>query len=162
MKNCLEKILEDVIRIDVYHQSEITLSIPFNAVPVIEESISIASGVSPVLSVALSQSDDINAVMESSPKLQITDKRDGAAMPRNVTIDATIIDGFDTVQSAVDSVIDDDITVLLTAYDNTQYIICAFPNTSSLSLTDNRQQAHTATLKFTAQSLSGLIKVLQN
>lgn len=159
MENCQELILEDVIRIDIYKQSLITFSVPFNAPAVTETECTMASGVSPELSINLSETAYSDVVMEPASKLQTTEKRETAGLVRSHVIEATVTSGFKTAQDAVDNLIYNDIVAIVTTYGGTSYAINPFPNTSMLSLSDNRQQSHTMTVRYAAQSFSGLVKL---
>lgn len=157
MENCLEQILDDVIRIDIYRQSNVTFSVPFNAPAVNEITCTINSSITPVLSINLTETNTSDVVMEPAPKIQTTEKRETTGLIRTHAIEATIKDGFQTAQSAVDSLIYNDCVALLTTYNGTKYVVNPFPNTSTVTLSDNRQETHTMTVKYQAQSFSGLI-----
>ena len=157
MENCQELILEDVIRIDIYKQNKVTFSVPFNAPAVVQATCTASTN--PELSINLSETDDSDVVMEPGPKLQTTEKREAAGLVRSHVIEATVTSGFKTAQAAVDNLIYNDIVAVATTYDGTRYVIVPFPNTSTLSMSDNRQQSHTMTVRYAAQSFSGLAKI---
>ena len=159
MENCQELILEDVIRIDIYKQSLVTFSVPFNAPAVTETECTMASGVSPELSINLSETAYSDVVMEPGPKLQTTEKREAAGLVRSHVIEAIVTSGFKTAQAAVDNLIYNDIVAVVTTYDGTRYAVIPFPNTSTLAMSDNRQQSHTMTVRYAAQSFSGLVNL---
>lgn len=157
MENCQELILEDVIRIDIYKQNATTFSVPFNAPAVVQTECAVSTN--PELSINLSEADDSDVVMEPGPKLQTTEKREAAGLIRSHVIEAIVIGGFKTAQEAVDHLIYNDIVAVATTYDGTRYAIIPFPNTSTLSISDNRQQSHTMTVRYAAQSFCGLVKL---
>ena len=157
MENCQELILEDVIRIDIYKQNKVTFSVPFNAPAVVQTRCTVSTD--PELSINLSETDDSDVVMEPGPKLQTTEKREAAGLVRSHVIEAIVTSGFKTAQAAVDNLIYNDIVAVATTYDGTRYAIIPFPNTSTLSMSDNRQQSHTMTVRYAAQSFSGLAKI---
>ncbi len=157
MENCQELILEDVIRIDIYKQNKVTFSVPFNA-PAVIEAEGVASG-NPVLSIHTSETDAADVMMESAPKLQVTEKREAAGLVRSHVIEAVVATHFKTAQASVDNLIYRDIVAIMTCYDGTRLAVIPFPNTSTLSMTDNRQESHTMTVRYAAQSFSGLVKL---
>lgn len=159
MENCQELILDDVIRIDIYKQSVVTFSVPFNVPAVTEMTCTVASGASPELSINLSETDYSDVVMEPAPKLQVTEKREAAGLVRSHVIEAIVTSGFKTAQAAVDHLIYNDIVAVVTTYDGTRYAVNPFPNTSTIFMSDNRQQTHTMTVRYAAQSFSGLVKL---
>lgn len=157
MENCQELILEDVIRIDIYKQNKVTFSVPFNAPAVVQTGYVVSAN--PELSINLMETDYSDVVMEPAPKLQTTEKREAAGLIRSHVIEAIVTGGFKTAQEAVDHLIYNDIVAVATTYDGTRYAIIPFPNTSTLSMSDNRQQSHTMTVRYAAQSFSGLVKL---
>lgn len=106
------------------------------------------------------QDDSVSdVVMEPAPKVQVTEKRENSGLVRTHTLEAVISEGFSTVQSAIDAVAEDGTVAIMTTYEGVHYAIIPFPNTGMVSLTDSRQQTHTQTVKYTAQSFSGLVEV---
>lgn len=159
MEKCQELILDDVIRIDIYRSEDIRFSVPFNATAVTYATCTIAPGTSPALVIRLQDDSTSDVVMEPAPKVQVTEKRENSGLVRTHTLEAVISEGFSTVQSAIDAVAEDDTVAIMTTYEGVHYAIIPFPNTGMVSLTDSRQQAHTQTVKYTAQSFSGLVAV---
>ena len=159
MEKCQELILDDVIRIDIYRSEDINFPVPFNTPAVTHAAYTIASGATPVLVVRLQDGSTSDVVMEPAPKIQVTEKRENSGLVRTHTLEAVISEGFSTVQSAIDAVAEDDTVAIMTTYEGVHYAIIPFPNTGRVSLTDSRQQAHTQTVKYTAQSFSGLVEV---
>ena len=47
----------------------------------------------------------------------------------------------------------------MTTYDGTRFAVIPFYNTSTLSMTDGRQEMRTMTVRYAAQSYSGLVKL---
>ncbi len=155
MENCQELIFEDVIRIDIYKQDKVTFSVPFNAPAVVQTGCVVSAN--PELSINLSETDYSDVVMEPAPKLQTTEKREAAGLIRSHVIEAIVKGGFKTAQEAVDNLIYNDIVAVATTYDGTRYAIIPFANTSTLSISDNRQDSHTMTVRYAAQSFCGLV-----
>lgn len=160
MENCQELILDDIIRIDIYDKDNVAFSVPFNVPAVTEMQYAIPLGVAPVLSMNLSETDTSDVVMEPGPKLQVTEKREAAGLVRSIVIEATVIGGFKTVQAAVDALIYNDIAVIATTSEGTHYAINPFPNTTTLSMADNRQDEHAMAVRYAAQSYSGMVKLV--
>lgn len=160
MENCQELILDDIIKIDIYNKDNVAFSAPFNAPAVREMMCAIPLGVTPVLSINLSETNTSDVVMEPGPKLQVAEKREAAGLVRSIAIEATVTGGFKTAQAAVDALIYNDIAAIATTSEGTRYAINPFPNTTTLSMADNRQQEHTMTVRYAAQSYSGLVKLV--
>ena len=157
MENCQELILEDVIKIDIYKQNKVTFSVPYNAPAVIEAECTVIAD--PVLSMTTTESIPSDVVMEPSPKLQVTEKREAAGLVRSHTIEAVVAAHFKTTQASVDNLIYRDIVAIMTTYDGTRFAVIPFYNTSTLSMADGRQEMRTMTVRYAAQSYSGLVKL---
>ena len=160
MENCQELILDEVIRIDFFKMENVIFSVPFNAPAVTEVAYNHTPfDVSPAASIGLTETGTSDVVMEPMPKLQVTEKREAAGLVRSIVIETTIVSGFKTAQAAVDSLIYNDIVPIIKTVGGERYAVHPFPNTTTLSMADNRQEEHNMTVRYAAQSFSGLVKL---
>lgn len=151
--------MDEVIRMDFYRKNDVAFSVPPNAPAVTEMSCSFVAGAAPVLSINLSETDTSDVVMEPGPKLQVAEKRELAGLVRSIALEATVTGGFETAQEAVDSLIYNDIAAVATTAAGARYAVNFFPNTTALSMADNRELSHAMTVRYTAQSFSGLVSL---
>ena len=167
MNTCKETILDDIVRIDFYDASSttavITRSVPFPVAGVTEMivnqgsvNLALAAG-NPTLSLAY-DGEDVGALM-NTPKLQTTEKRDVVGLIRTHTLTIPVVLGFDEVQQADDMLNGADILAVLTDADGNRLCIHYLPESTQFVYEDTRGGEHTAQIKFTAQSLSGLVKL---
>ena len=126
-----------------------------------EVEISVAQGISPDLTINLTETTDGDVEMEPYPKIVTEESREAAGVVRNHTMEITVCGGFATVQAAADNLAYNDIVAVLTTYDGTRFAVLPFANSSVLAFSDSRQQTHTQMLKYLAQSYSGLARVSQ-
>lgn len=167
MNTCKETILDDIVRIDFYDASSttatITRSVPFavagvTEMAVMQGAVNLATAVgTPTLSLAYS-GEDVDALM-NTPKLLTTEKRDVAGLIRTHTLTIPVVLGFDGAQQADDMLSGADILVVLTDADSNRLCIHYLPESTQFVYEDTRGGEHTAQIKFTAQSLSGLVKL---
>lgn len=160
MEKCQELILDDIVAIDFYRSSNVTFSVPFNAPAITQVSCVFSS--TATLKLRLEDSSASGVVMQPAPKAKVEEKREVAGLIRTHTIEAVVTEGFATVQTAIDSLANDDIVAVLTNYEGARYVVHPFPNTGVLTLTDERQQSHTQTVRYSAQSFSGLVKIISS
>ena len=167
METCIETILDDIIRIDLYDANNssapISCSIPFNVsavtnMTVMQGQVDLGqSAGTPILSIV--RSDDSMETQMSTPKHKVTEKRDIIGLVRTHTLTIPIETGFDTVQQADDALNSNDVMCILTAYDGSKYCIHFLPESCDISYEDERDDGHVGTLKYIAQSLSWLVKI---
>ena len=158
MENCLELMMEDVVKIDFYQKESIIFAIPNYAPAVQEVEFLYATGATPKLSISLMEDDASDAKMEPAPQINVTEKREAAGVIRSILIEPIITGGFDTARRVVDSVQFVDLVPMIYTVDGQRFTFIPFPNSSMLALTDSRLQSHSMTLRYTAQSYSSLIK----
>lgn len=159
MNDCKEILLEDIVEVSFYLASNVNCSVPFG-VPGVNEMTATISG-DPVLTISVTASDDADAVMET-PSLKVSEKREAAGLLRSHDLQINVEQGFDAVKQAADGLSGADIAAVLKDYDGNRYIIHALPNSTLYSYEDGRGSSHTGKVKFTAQSLSHLVKLTAN
>lgn len=156
MNDCKEILLEDIVEVSFYLASNVSCSVPFG-VPGVDEMSATISG-NPVLTISVTGGDNVDAVMVT-PTLKVTEKREVAGLVRNHDLQINVEQGFDAVKQAADRLSGEDVVAVLKDYDGNRYIIHALPNTSLYSYEDGRGSSHTGKVRFTAQSLSHLVKM---
>ena len=167
MNTCIETLLDDIVRIDFYDASSTTAvisrSVPFAVAGVTEMmvtqgAVNLATAVgTPTLSLAY-DGEDVGALMDT-PKMQTTEKRDVAGLIRSHTLTIPVVLGFDAAQQADDALNGVDILAVLTDYEGNRLCIHYLPESTQFNYEDARGGDHTAQIKFTAQSLSALVKL---
>ena len=156
MNDCKEILLEDIVEVSFYLASNVSCGVPFG-VPGVNEMSADISG-NPVLTVSVTASDDADAVMET-PSLKVSEKREAAGLIRSYDLQINVEQGFDAAKQAADALSGADIAAVLKAYNGDRYMIHALPNSTLYSYEDGRGGSHTGKVKFTAQSLSHLVRL---
>lgn len=156
MNDCKEILLEDIVEVSFYLASNVSCSVPFGVPGVDDMSVSISGN--PVLTISVTGGDDVDAVMET-PSLKVSEKREATGLVRSHDLQINVEQGFDAVKQAADGLSGADIAAVLKDYDGNRYMIHALPNTSLYSYEDGRGSLHTGKVRFTAQSLSHLVKI---
>lgn len=156
MNDCKEILLEDIVEVSFYLASNVSCSVPFGVPGVDDMSVSISGN--PVLTISVTGGDDIDAVMET-PSLKVSEKREATGLVRSHDLQINVEQGFNAVKQAADGLSGADIAAVLKDYDGNRYMIHALPNTSLYSYEDGRGSLHTGKVRFTAQSLSHLVKI---
>lgn len=156
MNDCKEILLEDIVEVSFYLASNVSCSVPFG-VPGVDDMSATISG-NPVLTISVTGGDDVDAVMET-PSLKVSEKREATGLVRSHDLQINVEQGFDAVKQAADGLSGADIAAVLKDYDGNRYMIHALPNTSLYSYEDGRGSLHTGKVRFTAQSLSHLVKI---
>lgn len=168
IQDCLEQILDDVVRVDLVPASTCHFSVPFS---VTKESITVAglSNWTPQssshavigkaeLSVAYDVQDGDDGLMESAPKLKQPPKTTASGMMVSHDLQVPVVRGFETTAQAAKLLHRRDFHVILTTEGGTLYLLYAMPNTSEVLLdeTDVHQEA---TLKISLKSASHVIRL---
>jgi len=159
MNDCKENLLEDIVEVSFYLASHVNCNVPFG-VPGVNEMAATISG-NPVLTLSVTASNDTDAVMET-PSLKVSEKREAAGLVRSHDLQINVEQGFDAAKQAADALSGEDIAAVLKDYEGNRYIIHALPNSTLYSYEDGRGSSHTGRIKFTAQSLSHLVKLTAN
>lgn len=165
MNNCKEILLDDIVRVDFYDGATCTASVPFGVPGV--ESMTVTQGAvnlatatgTPVLSINIAGGEDIGALM-GTPSHKAAPKRQAVGEVYEHTLTIPVELGFDAVKTAGYGLSGRDVLSVLTAYDGTKICVHYLPDSTLFAYEDTRGGTHTGQVKFTAQSLSGLV-VLQ-
>lgn len=172
MENCQEKILDDIVRVDFYDAdaTTITRSVPFGVPGVIEMNVTQTGGSlqsaadlasaagEPALSINLAGGSDVQAVMQT-PTHKAQPKRDATGDVYQHTLEMPVETGFEAVKQAAYTLSGKEILTVLTAYDGTKLCIHYAPGSTVLTYSDQHGSSHTGTVKYEAQSLSGLVRI---
>lgn len=154
--DCLELILDEVVKAEYIPASTCTLPLPYN-VPDIASITGCTFG-TPILTLAMDGSGDGD--MDAAPTLQTKESDDMAGRTRQHTLTCTVNTGIDEVRHKSMSLDNIDIVVLLTYRDGGQKMIMPLPNTCNFTAQDNYGDlSHTMTVTTVVQSLSQLIDV---
>ena len=168
MNECIEKILDYIVRVDFYDGSTCTRSVPFG-VPNVESmtvtqavdgsSVNLAANYgNPTLSISIAGGSGIDALMEA-PTHKVAEERKPSGIVRNHALSIPVELGYDEVQNVDNALNDKEILCVLTAYDGTKLCVHYLPKSTNISYEDSRGSNHTGTVKFTAQSRSWLVKL---
>ena len=166
MNACEELILMDVVRVDIYKKEDVTISLPHNVA--YSQSVEsqtqspvkmvIAAGMTPVITIDLEWTSGAEAILEKSPKVTSTEKKDAAGLIRTNTIEGTLIDGFAEAMRASEILAFNESLAVLTTADGQTYLCNVFAGTTDMNV-KNDQENHIATIKYSAQSYSGFVLV---
>jgi len=157
MNDCKEILLEDIVEVSFYLASNVNCGVPFGVPGVNEMSADISDN--PVLTISVTASDDADAVMET-PSLKVSEKREVAGLMRSYDLQINVEQGFDAAKQAADALSGVDIAAVLKDYNGDRYMIHALPNSTLYSYEDGRGSSHTGKVKFAAQSLSHLVRLI--
>ena len=168
IQDCLEQILDDVVRVDLVPASTCHFGVPFS---VAQDVMSVAnlSDWTPQstnhavigkaeLSVAYDVQDGDDGLMESAPKLNQQPKTTESGLIINHDLQVPVVMGFETTQQAARLLHRRNFHVILSTIGGTLYLLYALPNSSEVLLdtSDVRQEA---ALKITLESASHAIRL---
>lgn len=164
---CREKILDDVVRIDLVLASECEFPVPVQVVLMEMAGTMVANGgtVDRVgaasLSVAYNVQDGDDGLMEGAPKLTRTPKTTAAGLVNTLTLEVPIAGGFEATRQAAEMLHRRDFHVVLTTADGTRYLLYSLPGSCECLLkgTDINQQD---TLTASMQSMSQMIRLTES
>lgn len=166
MNICEEKFELDVVRVDIYDRSDVSVSIPNNisydesveSQSGVGVTIAVASGKSPLLTMDVEWTSGADAILENVVKAVVAEKKEIGGLIRTHTIEGTLIDGMEkALKASKEAAYVNTIAVLTTAYGD-KYLCNAFINANTLNV-KNDYENHNADVKYTAQSFSALIPV---
>lgn len=165
MNDCKEILMDDIVRADFYRASTVTMVVPFSVPGVTETKVTqkvngqdvdlSESKGEPMLSVGYSGS-DLDVLMDT-PSHKSAPKREAIGEVYQHTLQIPVILGFEAAKSAIYALNGEESVVVLTAYDGTKLTVHHFPHSSRLTYEDSRGGSRTGTLKYEAESYSGLV-----
>jgi len=165
-QNCLEQVLNDVVRVDLVPASACDLAVPFNVGGLTEttgvkqvEGETVSRIGDALLSLAYNVQDGDDGEIESAPTLKQTDKQQAAGIIVTHDLQVPITSGFQATREAVSLLLGIDFHIVLTTSEGTCYLCYGLPNTSSVLLEEQGIDQST-TVKATLQSMSHVIKLL--
>ena len=165
-QNCLEQVLNDVVRVDLVPASACDLAVPFNVGGLTEttgvkqvEGETVSRIGDALLSLAYNVQDGDDGEIESAPTLKQTDKQQAAGIIVTHDLQVPITSGFQATREAVSLLLGVDFHIVLTTSEGTCYLCYGLPNTSSVLLEEQGIDQST-TVKATLQSMSHVIKLL--
>lgn len=165
---CQELLDAEIVRVDLIPMDGTTMPVPFgvpnlsrlkgsypNADPVPSGAFQFAPA---VLTVAQSWGDDVDAAMKPGAKYKPTPARDAAGILRTHTLEVPIEAGFQALRNKENKLHNSgDLLLVMTAYNDQQYMAYTLPNTTQVALDDQVSTNGTMTLRVTVQSYSGVI-----
>lgn len=166
MNTCEEKFEMDVVHVDIYDRSDVSISMPHNIA--YSDSVEGKSGLgitivvaeekSPLITMDIEWSSGADAILENVVKAVVTEKKEIGGLIRTHTIEGTLVDGMDTaMRVSRKAAFTNTIAVLVTA-NGDKYLCNAFINGNDLNV-KNDYENHSAAVKYTAQSFSALIPI---
>lgn len=165
-QNCLEQVLNDVVRVDLVPASACDLTVPFNVGGLTEttgvkqvEGETVSRIGDALLSLAYNVQDGDDGEIDSAPTLKQTDKQQAAGIIVTHDLQVPITSGFQATREAVSLLLGIDFHIVLTTSEGTCYLCYGLPNTSSVLLEEQGIDQST-TVKATLQSMSHVIKLL--
>ena len=163
---CQELIDADVVRVDVIPATGSTFPIPFavqnvsamkGQYPNASSAVDGASFASAILTVALADGNDVDAIMKNTITHDVTPSREAMGIVRTHTTQIPIEMGFQTLRKKEKDLQGVDFHVVLTTYDGRQYLAYGCPNSSQFALSEKAGENGTMTAKIIVKSMSGLI-----
>ena len=166
-QNCLEQVLEEVIKVEFVLSSRCSFPVPFSVSGIQSMAGISGSGNSqtsnigtPSLVISAIGDSAATGEFDQAPTLQQKEKMETAGVVVTHTLKVVITNGFADVRSAEESLRGADYNMVLTTADGTRYLVYSLPNTCVTSLDEqagsNMQQA----LNVTMESMSHLIKIV--
>jgi len=164
---CREKILDDVVRVDMVLASECEFDVPCQVCVTTMAGTKSVGGETAdrvgaaSLSVAYNVQDGDDGLMEDAPKLTRTPKTTAAGLVNALTLEVPIAGGFETTRKAAELLHRQDFHVVLTTADGTRYLLYSLPGSCECMLkgTDINQQD---TLTASMQSMSQMIRLTES
>lgn len=164
IQNCVEQILDDVVRVDLVLASRCDLEKPFQ-VSMTEMAGTKTEGGQTVdrigaagLSLAYNVQDGDDGEIEDAPSLKQTDKQQAAGIVVSHDLQIPVTAGFEATRIAVNSLQTRHFHVVLTTDDGTRYLLYSLPNTSLLLL-EEQEVNQNAIVRVTLQSMSHVIRL---
>lgn len=161
VQECNERLLDDVVRIDLIRSRECNFPVPV-MIPRIQEMGGITLG-QPVLSLAYSIEAGADALykasFESAPTMRYTECSETAGVIMTYEGSITVDSGYDDVYEAAQLLAGQDFICILTLAGGERLLVYALPNTSVLTIDDQLSNLRTTTVKVAAKSRSGYIKI---
>ena len=165
IQDCLEQILDDVVRVDLVPASLCDLAVPFQVSGLTQMSGTKTEGGATVsrigaaaLSLAYTVTDGDDGEIDSAPTLKQSEKRQAAGIIVSHDLQVPVTAGFEATRIAVNALQTKDFHVVLTVSDGTQYLCYSLPNTSSVLLDETGINSQ-STVKIALQSMSHVIRL---
>lgn len=166
MNICEEKFELDVVHIDIYDRSDVSVSIPTNiaysqsveAKNGVGVTLTVTSGKTPIITMDIAWTSGADAIMENAAKVVVTEKKEIGGLIRTHSVETTLIDGIEVAMTASKKIAFTDTIVVMTTANEYKYLCNAFINVNDLNVKDDRYN-HVAEVKYTAQSFSGLVPI---
>lgn len=153
--HCKELILDDVVRIDIYPDTELTTAVP-RTLPYVVSIADMAVG-TPLLTLALSDPDALE--YDTAPTVKLTEKTDSNGRTFAHDLSVSLKGDIYNVREAERALGSADCAVVYTLDDGRRLCSLPLPNTASLTLEQNLGSSATSTLKVQLTSMSALVQI---
>lgn len=167
-EECLELLMQDVVRIDIMPYTALKVNTPFNVQNITETDVTMLDGseitdadlhLDSLLSLNLSGDDTADAEMKESLQHKVVEKRDISGIVRTHTLQIPIESGFQVVRAKQPYLKYTDFHIVLTTYNGTRYLAYGLPNTSQFTIEEQMGQSSQMSIKVTLMSMSGFIRI---
>lgn len=160
MTDCLETRLNDIVRIDIFLDSQANITVPPTA-PISSLSSNNPFNGSAIFSAALSPSAASEVVLDASPTLKVTNARQQAGNIYTHDLQAFCILSRSEMEAAVTALLGQGFHILYTRADGSQDLSYSLPNTSLCDIEESHTSPTvTSTLKIKLSSLSPSIPII--
>ena len=163
--------LDDLVRIDIIPTEGTSITVPFSVghLTALRGSYPNPSDIdsrtgwcrfaSPLLTLAVTDGDDVDALMTDKAKLQATPSREAAGEVFTHQADCPIDIGFQAVAEKVSAAAGQEFVIVATCYDGSQYLSYGVPNTPVLQYKRGKSPQSEGTVTAKLQSMSSLIRL---
>lgn len=153
--SCREIILDDVVRIDIYPDTELATAVP-RTLPFVQSIADMTLG-TPLLTLALSNPGGVE--YDTAPTVKLTEKTDSNGRSFAHELSVNITGDIYNVRKAERTLGRDDCAVVYTLADGRRLCSLPLPNTSQLTVEENLGSASASTLKVQLTSMSALVQI---
>ncbi|MBR6275931.1 MAG: hypothetical protein IKR31_03230 [Prevotella sp.] len=164
-QNCLEQLLDDVVRVDLVLASECDMSVPFQVSGLTTMASTKTEGGATVdrigaalLSLAYNVQDGDDGEISEPPVLKQTEKRVKAGIVVSHDLQVPVTAFFEATRIAVNLLHTKDFHVILTTHGGDRYMLYSVPNSSEVLL-DEQDVNQKSTVKVSLQSMSHVIRL---
>lgn len=153
--SCKEIILDDVVRIDIYPDSELKTAVP-RTLPFVLSIADMSVGMS-LLTLALSSPDGLE--YDTAPTVKLTEKTDSNGRTFAHELSVSLTGDIYNVRETQRTLGSADCAVVYTLADGRRLCSLPLPNTSQLTVEENLGSAQACTLKVQLTSMSPLVQI---
>lgn len=169
-EECMELLMQDVIRIDIMPVGTIKVSVPYNVPNLSEAQVTMANGtaltdaklfIDSLLSLNMGSDAQADAEMQEGLTHKADERRDIAGIIHTHTLQVPIESGFQTIRNKENALQQTDFHIVLTTAGGTRYLAYELPNTCQFAIDEQMGQTAKMNIKAAVQSMSGFIKIIE-